>query len=445
MIERIFGLQKAQTNLQREISGGLTTFVTMAYIIFVQPAVLGAAGMDRGAVMVATCLSSAFATFLMAFLANYPIALAPAMGHNFFFAYTVVLTLKYSWQQALGAIFISGLLFIAVSFVGLRERLVNAIPITLKNGIAVGIGLLIAVVGLEWAGIVVDNPGTLVGMGKLSSPPVLLSLLGLTVMAILLALGARIAMLLGILVTLIVGLMTGMVSYEGIIGPVPSIKPTLFKLDIMGALETGMFSIIFVFFFLALFDTVGTLIGVSQESGLLQADGSLPRARQALLSDAIGTVSGALLGTSTVTCYIESATGVSAGARTGLANVVTGVMFLLAIFFAPLVKMIGGGIKVGEGLVLYPVIAPALIIVGCFMLKNISQINWNDFSEAVPAFLTIILMPLTFSITEGIAFGFISYTLLKAVQGKIREVPLLVSGFAISVFNPLYFSDCLIV
>ena len=431
MIERIFGLRKAQTNLKREISGGLTTFMTMAYIIFVQPAVLSAAGMDLGAVMVATCLSSAFATFVMAFLANYPIALAPAMGHNFFFAYTVVLTLQYSWQQALGAIFISGVLFIALSFVGLRERLINAVPVALKNGIAAGIGLLIAVVGLEWAGIVVDTPGTLIGMGKLSSPPALLSLLGLTVMAVLLAMGARIAILAGILVTLIVGLLTGMVSYEGIVGPVPSIKPTLFKLDIAGALQTGMLSIIFVFFFLDLFDTVGTLIGVSQESGLLKPDGSLPRARQALLSDAIGTVSGALLGTSTVTSYIESATGVSAGARTGLANVVTGLMFLLAIFFAPLVKMIGGGIKFGEGPVLYPVVAPALIIVGCFMLKNISQIKWDDFSEAIPAFLTIILMPLTFSITEGIAFGFISYTLLKAVQGKIREVPLLVSGFAV--------------
>jgi AGZA family xanthine/uracil permease-like MFS transporter len=343
MIERIFRLQKAQTNLQREISGGLTTFITMAYIIFVQPAVLGAAGMDPGAVMVATCLSSAFATFLMGFLANYPIALAPAMGHNFFFAYTVVLTLHYSWQQALGATFISGLLFIIISFVGLRERLVRAVPSALKNGIAVGIGLLIALVGLEWAGIVVDNPGTLVGLGKLSSPPVLLSLLGLTVMSILLTLRVRTAMLLGILLTLIVGLMTGMIRYEGIVGPVPSLKPTLFKLDIMGALETGMFSIIFVFFFLDLFDTVGTLIGVSEEAGFLDSDGSLPRARQALLADAIGTVSGALLGTSTVTSYIESATGVSAGARTGLSNVVTGILFLLAIFFAPLVKMIGGG------------------------------------------------------------------------------------------------------
>ncbi len=431
MIERIFGLQKAQTNLQREIFGGLTTFMTMAYIIFVQPAVLGAAGMDPGAVMVATCLATAFATFLMAFLANYPIAQAPAMGHNFFFAYTVVLTLHYTWQQALGAIFISGLLFIALSFVGLRERLVNCIPPTLKNGIAAGIGLLIAVVGLEWAGIVVHNPGTLVGMGKLSSPPVLLSLLGLTVMAILLALGARSAILAGILATLIVGLMTGMVHYQGIIGPVPSLEPTLFKLDIVHALRPDMVSIIFVFFFLTMFDTVGTLIGVSQEAGFLEADGSLPRARQALLSDAIGTTSAALLGTSTVTSYIESAVGVSAGARTGLANVVTGLMFLLAIFFAPLVKMIGGGSKVGDGLVLFPVIAPALITVGCFMLKNVSQINWNDFSEAVPAFLTIILMPFTFSITEGISFGFISYTLLKTVQGKIREVPLLVSVFAV--------------
>jgi AGZA family xanthine/uracil permease-like MFS transporter len=233
------------------------------------------------------------------------------------------------------------------------------------------------------------------------------------------------------LATLVAGLLTGMVQYQGVVGPAPSLEPTLFKLDILGALQTGMLSIIFIFFFLDLFDTVGTLVGVSQEAGFIQEDGSLPRTRQALFSDAVGTVAGTLLGTSTVTSYIESSTGVSAGARTGFANIVTGMLFLLAIFFAPLLKMVSGGMELGEGVRLYPIIAPALIIVGVFMMNNVRQIPWNDFSEAIPAFLTMILMPLTFSITEGISFGFISYTALKTVQGKIKEVPLFISVFAV--------------
>jgi len=431
LITRFFKLAENGTTVQREVSGGITTFMTMAYIIFVQPVVMNAAGIDLEAAMVATCLSSALATFIMGLFANYPVALAPAMGHNFFFTYTVVLTLGYSWQQALGAVFISGVLFILLSGVGLRERLLNEVPGTLKYAIAVGIGLLIAVVGLEWSGIVVANPGTLVGMGKLNAPPVLLSLFGLAVMAILLALGVRAAMLIGIASTLAVALFTGMARFEGIVAGVPSIAPSLLKLDILGAFQAGMIPIIFIFFFLALFDTVGTLIGVSQEAGLLRSDGTLPRAREALLSDATGTSLGALLGTSTVTSYIESAAGVSAGARTGLANMVTGLLLLLSMFFAPLVRMIGGGVQYGEGLRLYPIVAPALIIVGCFMIKNVRRIAWDDFGESIPAFLTIIIMPLTFSITEGIAFGFIAYTVLKAVQGKIREVPILISVFAL--------------
>lgn len=431
MWERYFKLTENKTTWQREMFGGLTTFMTMAYIILVQPVVMNAAGIDLESAMVATCLASALGTFMMGLTANYPIALAPAMGHNFFFTYVVVLTLGYTWQQALGATFISGVLFVLLSFVGLREQLINVVPSTLKNAIAVGIGLLIAVVGLQWSGIVVDNPGTLVGLGELTSAPVLLSLFGLTVMAILLTLQVRAAILRGILLTVVVGLAAGMIQYQGVVGPIPSIGPTLFQLDVLGALQAGMLSIIFVFFFLDLFDTVGTLIGVTQEAGLLAQDGTLPRARSALLSDAVSTTAGALLGTSTVTSYIESATGVSAGARTGLANMVTGVLFLLAIFFAPLVKMIGGGMDPGEGLILYPVVAPALIIVGCFMLRNVKRIDWDDFGEAIPAFLTILMMPLTFSITEGIAFGFISYTLLKAVTGKFREVPALISVFSI--------------
>jgi AGZA family xanthine/uracil permease-like MFS transporter len=431
MLERFFKFQENRTTLRREIAGGVTTFMTMAYIIFVQPVVLAAAGMDLESVLVATCISSALATFLIGILANYPIAQAPAMGHNFFFTYLVVLTLGYTWQQALGAIFISGSIFLILAVAGLWDKLITSLPASLKNAIAVGIGLLIAMVGMQWSGIVVDNPGTLVGLGDLTSPPVLLSFLGLAVMAILLALGVKTAILIGILATLAVGLLTGMVQYQGVVGPAPSLEPTLFKLDIVGALQTGMLSIIFIFFFLDLFDTVGTLVGVSQEAGFMKEDGSLPRARQALFSDAVGTVVGTLLGTSTVTSYIESATGVSAGARTGFANIVTGTLFLLAIFFAPLLKMVSGGMEFGEGVRLYPIIAPALIIVGVFMMNNVRQIPWNDFSEAIPAFLTMIVMPLTFSITEGISFGFIAYTVLKVVQGKIKEVPLFISLFAL--------------
>jgi len=431
MLERFFKFQENGTTLRREVSGGVTTFMTMAYIIFVQPVVMHAAGMDLESVLVATCLSSALATFIMGIFANYPIALAPAMGHNFFFTYTVVLILGYTWQQALGAIFIAGSLFILLSTVGLREKLINALPNSLKHAIAVGIGLLIAMVGLQWSGVVVDNPGTLVGLGDLGSPPVLLSLFGLTVTIILLTLEVKAAILIGILLNLIIGLATGMVSYQGVVGPVPSLAPTFLKLDIAGALRPDMITIIFIFFFLALFDTVGTLVGVSQQAGFLKPDGTLPRAREALISDAVGTVIGAGMGTSTITSYIESATGVSAGARTGFANMVTGVLFLLAIFFAPLLRMVGGGMEFGGGMRLYPIIAPALVAVGVFMLKNVKLIPWDDFSEAVPAFLTMIIMPLTLNITEGISFGFISYTLLKTVQGKFREVHWMISLFAV--------------
>ena len=431
MLDRFFRLTEHNTTWQTEVWGGVTTFMTLSYIIFVQPAVMSAAGMDLESALVATCVASAVATFTMGLLANYPIALAPAMGHNFFFTYVVVLTLGYTWQQALGAIFISGVLFLLLSFVGLREQLIHAVPATLKNAIAVRIGLLIAVVGLEWSGIIVDNPGTLVAMGPLASGPVLLSLFGLAVMAILLVLEMRAAILLGLVATTLAGLATGLLEYQGLVGPLPSITPTLFQLDVWGALQTGMVSIIFIFFFLDLFDTVGTLIGVTQEAGLLKPDGTLPRARWAFFSDAVGTTVGSLLGTSTVTSYVESATGISSGARTGLANMATGRLLLAAVFFTPLVRMIAGGMDRGEGLVLYPVVAPALIIVGCYMLRQVKRIEWDNFAEAIPAFLTIMIMPMTFSITEGISFGFISYTLLKAVTGRFQEVPSLIRVFTI--------------
>ena len=317
MIERLFHLRESGTNVRVETVAGVTTFMTLSYIIFVQPAVLGAAGMNPGAVMVATCLSSAFAMVLMAFLANYPIAPAPAMGHNFYFSYIVVLTLGYSWQVALGAVFIAGIAFILLSSVGLRETLMNVLPDCLKNGIPVGIGLLIALVGLEWSGIVVSHPVTYVTLGNLKSSPTLLALFGLAVMAILFALNIRGAILFGIIATTVGGLIFGLVEFKGIVSAPPSISPTLFKLQIPNVfIYPNLITVIFIFLFLDLFDTVGTLIGVGQQSGLM-VDGKLPKARQALLTDAISTSVGALLGTSSITAYIESASGISAGGLAG--------------------------------------------------------------------------------------------------------------------------------
>ncbi len=431
MLERLFNIKEQGTTTGREIVAGLTTFMTMSYIIFVQPAVLGAAGMDPGAVMVATCLASALGTVLMALLANYPIALAPAMGHNFYFTYIVVLTLGYSWQHALGAVFIAGLIFILLSTVGLRETLMNVLPGCLKNGIPVGIGLLIALVGLEWSGIVVGHPVTYVTLGDLTSTPVLISVLGFIVMAVLLTLNVRGAILIGILVSAVAGVITGVVEFKGVISPPPSIEPTFFKLSVPNIFkDPHLITVICVFLFLDLFDTIGTLIGVSQQGGLMR-DGKLPRARQALLSDAIATSGGALLGTSTVTSYIESASGISAGGKTGLTGVVVAILFVLAIFLSPLVHMIGDGYQTSGHITLYPVIAPALIIVGSMMFRNIAYIEWDDYTESIPAFLTLVMMPLAFSITEGISMGVISYVLLKVVTGRGKRVHWLLYIFAV--------------
>ncbi len=441
ILNRFFKLEEHQSSFKTEMLGGVTTFMTMSYIIFMQPAVLAAAGMDKGAVMVATCISAALATLLMGLLAKYPIALAPAVGHNIFFAVVVCGTMGYSWQTALGAVFISGFIFVVLSIIGVWEKLVEAVPESLKHAIAVGIGLLISLVGLEYGGLVVDTPGVLVGIGNLSSKPVVLVLFGLMLTAIFMVLNVKGAILWGILATAFLGVPFGIVEYHGILSSPPSLMPTFFKLDILGAFQTGLITVVFVFFFLDLFDTVGTLIGVSRQAGLLKK-GKLPRASHAMFADAAGTVSGALLGTSTVTSYIESVTGVAEGARTGLANIFTSSLFLLAVFFGPLAEMIGGeyiyrfttvvgGEVVQKEMLLRPVIAPPLIIVGFLMMKCIKFIDWEDISEAIPAFLTLIIMPLTLSITEGIAFGFIAYSVLKLVSGKGREVSRIIYLFSI--------------
>jgi len=429
MLQRLFKLKENRTDAKTEMMAGVTTFMTLSYIIFVQPTVLSSCGMDFGAVLVATCVSSAVATFLMAFYANYPIALAPGMGQNFFFAYTVVLKMGIPWQKALGAVFLSGVLFLALSFFGFREKLIDGIPGSLKEAIAVGIGLFIAMIGFQWSGIVVGSPSTLVGLGSLHSAPVLLSIFGLLLTVTLVAARVRGALLWGILATGLAGLPLGVVKYHGILGPVPSLAPTFLKLDIAGAFDLGLVSVIFVFFFLALFDSVGTLIGVSNQAGLL-VNGKLPRAREALSADAFGSVSGALMGTSTVTAYVESAAGVAEGGRTGLANVVTGILMLAALSLYPLSRMVGDGFKLPNGQQVYPVVAPALIVVGSMMLGNVRRIRWDDATEAIPAFLTMALMPFAFSITEGIAFGFISYSLLKLITRRGREVHGLVYLFA---------------
>lgn len=429
MIERLFQLRASRTTVRTEALAGITTFLTMAYIIFVQPTVLAAAGMDFGAVMVATCLASAIGTLLMGLLANYPIAVAPAMGHNFFFAFTVCVGMKVPWPIALGAVAMAGTLFILTAGVGLRERLITAIPASLKHGIAVGIGLLVTFVGLQWGGLIVASPGTLVRLGDLGSAPVLLTVSGLLLTAVLIARGVTGALLIGILCSTALGLAGGLVTYHGVFGSPPSLAPTLFRFDLIGVLSPAMIPVIFVFFFLALFDSVGTLVGVANQAGLMQGN-TLPRARQALLADAVGTVAGAALGTSTITAYIESSTGVAAGGRTGLANVVTAALFLLSLFLFPLVRMIGGGYPAGSGAVLYPVVAPALVLVGTMMMSGVRTIAWDDPTEAIPAFLTIVMMPLTVSITDGIAFGFIAYTVLKAGTGRAREAHWLVHLFA---------------
>jgi AGZA family xanthine/uracil permease-like MFS transporter len=500
----MFQLREHGTSVATEVRGGLVTFLTLSYILFVQPAVLSAAGMPRNDVFVATCVASAIACFIMAFLANYPIALAPAMGHNFFFVFTVCLGMGFAWQEALAANVLSGLFFMAISVVGLREAVMTAVPDGLKYAIAVGIGLLIAFVGLQYGGLVQKHAATMVALGDLTSPVALVVLCGIVLTAVLAALRFKGAVLAGIVGTLILALVasqwrlpyhqpSGMeviaasqlsARADALAGreasPVKAVPPgdvrlvlaepqpaehglgrvfrlpdwpktTLFAADPVGLVRRhpwlDVILVIFILVFLDLFDTVGTLIGVGERAGLVDAQGRLPRARQALFSDAAGTVVGALMGTSTVTAYVESAAGVASGARTGLATIVTGLLLLASLVLAPLVQMVGAGARLvhattGEPLVqvaagtaavvtFYPVIAPVLILIGVMMMGSVRKIQWDDYSEAIPAFLTIVVMQFSLSITDGIAWGFISYALLKLVSGRARQLHVLVVVFAV--------------
>jgi len=438
-IFRYFQLEANGTTLQREVVGGVTTFLAMSYIIFVQPGVLSQAGMNFQSVLCASCLAAALSTFLMGLIANYPVALAPGMGENFFFVYTLCaaapLGFGLSWQQALGAVFLAGIFFIAITLTGIRAKIVNSIPDSLKRGIAAGIGLFITLIGLEYGGLVVAAPGTLVRLGNFRQPATLASVLGLLALLVLLAFGVRGAILLGILATTAIAAAFGLIHYQGIFSAQIHLAPTFLKFDLRGLFALApskLGAAIFVLFYLALFDTIGTLVGVGQQAGLMR-DGKLPRAGRALFADAVGTTVGAGLGTSTVTCYIESAAGVSDGARTGLANMVTGSLLLAAMFFSPLAAMIGGGVRAGAGdqaTTLYPTLAPALIVVGSMMLKVVREFNWDDPTEYLPAFLILVGIPLTFSIADGIAFGLIAYSVAKVATGRWRECPALTYIFA---------------
>lgn len=449
MLEKMFRLSEHRSDVRTEMRGGVITFLTMCYIIFVNPAILSSfnnTGMDFNSVLLATCLSAALATFIMGLYANYPIAQAPLMGENAFFAATVIVSMNIPWQTALGAVFFSGILFLALTFARIREAILDSVPMSLKHSIAAGIGLFIAFIGLQEGGIIVGNPVTMVSMGALYTPWALLTIAGIVITGTLMIRKVKGAILWGIIASTLIALVTGMIKMDlshGILGAFvsapPSLSPTFLKLDLKGALSLSMIPVIAVFLFMLLFDTVGTLIGVAQPAGLIK-DGKLLRADRALVSDAVATTVGALLGTSTVSSYIESATGISEGARTGLSNMIVGALFIVAIFFSPLVRLIGGGIMVG-GHTYNPITAPILILVGCLMLSNIKEIKTDDFTESIPAFLTLLATPLTYNIAYGLALGFISYPILKLLAGRGKEVRPIVYVIAAIMAAGLMFKE----
>jgi AGZA family xanthine/uracil permease-like MFS transporter len=413
LIERYFKLAENRTSVRQELIGGLTTFLTMAYIIVVNPQILAQAGMPAEGVLFATCISAAAATLVMGLYANYPIALAPGMSLNAYFTYSVCLGMHVPWRTALGVVFFSGVLFLALTVMRVREQIVNGIPNCLKHSTAAGIGMFIAFVGMRNAKLVVLNAATLVGLGSFSNPEVQAACFGLILTLVLMARKVKGAILIGIFGTTLLGIFRGMARWPSGIVSVPHSSSTLLQLDIRGAVHLGLLEIIFAFLFVDLFDNVGTLVGVCEQGGFVE-NGRVPRVGRALVADAVGTVFGSLTGTSTVTSYIESAAGVAAGARTGLSNMVIAALFVLAVFFSPVAAAIPEYAT-----------APALILVGALMTQSIAQVNWSEFSEALPAFVTMLATPLTFSIATGLSLGLISYTVVKVATGKFREVSLL--------------------
>jgi adenine/guanine/hypoxanthine permease len=410
LIERYFRLAENDTTVRREFVGGLTTFLTMAYIVVVNPQILSQAGIPAEGVVFATCISSAAATLVMGLYANYPIALAPGMSLNAYFTYSVCLGMHIPWQTALGVVFISGVFFLILTVTRIREQIVNGIPGCLKHATAAGIGMFIAFVGLRNAKLVVANPATFVGLGSLADPEARLACIGLAVILILMARKISGAILIGIFATTLIAILRGRAKWPSALVSMPHPSYTWLQLDLRGAMHLGLLEIIFIFLFVDLFDNVGTLVGVCEQGGFVK-DGKIPRVGRALLSDAIGTIFGSLTGTSTVTSYIESAAGVAAGARTGLSNVVVAGLFLAAAFCSPLATAIPAYAT-----------APALILVGALMTESIGRVDWKEFTEALPAFVTILATPLTFSIATGLSLGVISYTLVKIAAGKFRDI-----------------------
>jgi AGZA family xanthine/uracil permease-like MFS transporter len=413
MLSTFFQLKENHTTVKTEILAGITTFMTMAYILAVNPDILSAAGMDKNALFTATALASFTGTIVMALFARLPFALAPGMGLNAFFAYTVVLGMGYSWEFAITAVFLEGIIFLVLTFFNIRELIVNAIPLSMKHSVSAGIGLFIAFIGLQNAGVIAADETTLVKLGDMGSPSVLISLGGIILIAFLLIMKVKGALLLGIFAATLAGLPFGVtVMPQGhLAGLPPSLDPIFFKFDFSQVFTADMLLVLFTFLFVDMFDTVGTLVGVSSKAGMLDEKGRVPRVKQALFADSVGTMTGAILGTSTVTTYVESASGVAEGGKTGLTSLTTAVLFVIALFFAPLFTMVPPAATAG-----------ALVMVGFFMMSPILKVDFDNFTEAIPAFITMIIMPLTYSIAEGIVFGMISYVGLKVLTGKFRDL-----------------------
>lgn len=411
MLEKLFGFVPSTMTVKREVLAGVTTFLTMAYILAVNPAILGDAGMDKGAVFTATVLSAVAATVVMAVYAKLPFALAPGMGLNAFFAYTVVLTMGYTWQFALTAVFIEGIIFILLTLTGLRQKIVDAMPLVLRRAISPGIGFFIAFIGLKNAGIVNDSPATLVTMGDLHNPAVLLACFGILLSAVLLIRKVTGALLIGILVTTVVGIPLGVTHFGSVLDTPPSIAPIVMKFEWHNVFSVDMAICVLTFLFIDMFDTIGTLLGVSHRAGMVDEKGNIPRLSEAFMADAIGTTVGAMLGTSTVTTYVESASGVNVGGRSGLTAFTTALCFVVALFLAPLFLSIPSQAT-----------APALVLVGVMMMTDVSKLHLGDFADAVPAFVCIALMPLTYSISDGILMGLLTYVLLRLFTGRWREL-----------------------
>ena len=410
MLQKLFGFDASTMTLRKEVIGGITTFLTMAYILAVNPSILSATGMDAGAVFTTTCISAVVATLVMALYAKLPFALAPGMGLNAFFAFTVVLTMGYSWQFALTAVLIEGIIFILLTVTGLRRHIVNAIPLVMRRAISPGIGLFIAFVGLKSAGIVTSSESTFITLGDMHEPGVLLSLFGILLTAALMVRKVTGSLLIGILVTTIIGIPLGITNYGGIISTPPSIEPIFWQFEWNNVFSVDMVVVVLTFLFIDMFDTIGTLIGVSNRAGMVDDDGNVKNLNQAFMADAIGTTIGAMLGTSTVTTYVESASGVNVGGRSGFTSLTTAICFAIALLFAPLFLAIPAQAT-----------AAALILVGVMMMYEVRKVDFSDYVTGIPCFVCIVLMPLTYSISDGILLGVISYVLIHLLSGKLKD------------------------